>query len=156
MMYRRESKILALIKSKINLRSTLIYPLLILVWYRLIQGGLMNWSFIMRHTENMEKIYSIRDNRFHKRISDTNGNIVSFWILLLGRKEKWLKVFNNGPSKICGGQPLKNLKCYGLSKADHTHSNFLKAIFYKFYLVHSWILCPKNWWRPQSRWLMQK
>ena len=26
----------------------------------------------------------------------------------------WDKVFKNGPSKICGGQPLKNLKGYGL------------------------------------------
>ena len=23
---------------------------------------------------------------------------------------KWVKVFKNGPSKICGRQPLKNLK----------------------------------------------
>ena len=26
----------------------------------------------------------------------------------------WDKVFKNGPSKICGRQPLKNLKRYGL------------------------------------------
>ena len=39
----------------------------------------------------------------------------------------WDKVFKNGPSKICGRQPLKNLK----------GSNFLKALFHKFYLVHS-------------------
>ena len=26
------------------------------------------------------------------------------------------KVFKNGPSKICGGQPLKYLKGYGLLK----------------------------------------
>ena len=24
----------------------------------------------------------------------------------------------------------------------HIHSNFLKAVFHKFYLVHSWIVCP--------------
>ena len=41
---------------------------------------------------------------------------------------KWVQVFKNGPSKICG---------------DHIPSNFLKAVFHKFYLVHSWILCPK-------------
>ena len=28
----------------------------------------------------------------------------------------WKKVFKNGPSKICGRQPLKNLKGYGLLK----------------------------------------
>ena len=27
---------------------------------------------------------------------------------------KWVKIFKNGPSKICGRQPLKNLKWYGL------------------------------------------
>ena len=27
-----------------------------------------------------------------------------------------VKVFKNGPSKICGRQPLKNLKRYGLLK----------------------------------------
>ena len=43
----------------------------------------------------------------------------------------WDRVFKNGSSKICGKQPLKNLKGYGL----------LKAVFHNFYLVHSWILC---------------
>ena len=38
----------------------------------------------------------------------------------------WNKLFKNGPSKICGGQPLKKLT-----------SNFLKAVFHKFYFVHS-------------------
>ena len=27
-------------------------------------------------------------------------------------------------------------------EADHVPSNFLKAVFHKFYLVHSWIFCP--------------
>ena len=30
-------------------------------------------------------------------------------------------------SEICGALPLKNLKWYGLLKADHTPSYFLKA-----------------------------
>ena len=49
----------------------------------------------------------------------------------------WDKVFKNGPSEIFGRQPLKKLKGYGLREADHTPSNFLKAVFHKFYLVHS-------------------
>ena len=40
------------------------------------------------------------------------------------------KVFQNGPSKICGRQPLKNLKEYSLPKA------------LIHYLIHSWILSP--------------
>ena len=34
------------------------------------------------------------------------------------------KVSKNGPSKICGKQPLKNLKGYYLLKADHNPYNF--------------------------------
>ena len=52
----------------------------------------------------------------------------------------WDIVFKNGPSKICGRQPLKNSKGYGLRKADYTPLNFFKAVFRKFYLVHSWKL----------------
>ena len=28
---------------------------------------------------------------------------------------------------------------------DHIPSNFLKPVFHKFYMVHSWILCQKIW-----------
>ena len=28
------------------------------------------------------------------------------------------------------------------AQADHIPSNFLKAVFHKFFLVYSWILCP--------------
>ena len=34
-------------------------------------------------------------------------------------------MFKNGPSKICGRQPLRNLNL----------KNFLKAVFHKFYLI---------------------
>ena len=61
----------------------------------------------------------------------------------------WDILFKNGPSKICGRQPLKNLKGYGLPKVNHTSSHFLKAVFRKFYLVHSWILCHK-WYLKMS------
>ena len=39
----------------------------------------------------------------------------------------WDKVFKNEPSKIYGRQPLKNLKGYGLLKADHTPFKFFKG-----------------------------
>ena len=35
-------------------------------------------------------------------------NMINTWSII------WDKVFKNGPSKICGRQPLKNLKEYGL------------------------------------------
>ena len=39
----------------------------------------------------------------------------------------WDKVFNNGSSKICGRQPLKNLKWYGLLK-QILHGPFLNTL----------------------------
>ena len=48
----------------------------------------------------------------------------------------WRKVFKNELTKICGRQPLKNSKGYGLP-AEHAPSNFLKTVFHKFYLVHA-------------------
>ena len=39
--------------------------------------------------------------------------------------------------KFCGRQPLKNLNY-------HITWNFLKAVFHKFHLVHSWIIYPTN------------
>ena len=55
---------------------------------------------------------------------------------------KWVKVLKNEPSKISGRQPSKNLKWYGLP--DHITLNVLKAVFHKFYLVHSWISWPES------------
>ena len=60
-----------------------------------------------------------------------------FGFLVFSRSIKWDKVFKNGSSEIFGRQPLQNLKWHGLP------SNFSKAVFHKFHLVHSWILCPK-------------
>ena len=37
------------------------------------------------------------------------------YVSFTAKKHIWDKVFKNGPSKICGRQPLKNLK-YGLLK----------------------------------------
>ena len=57
--------------------------------------------------------------------------------LVLFTHSLWVQVFNNGPSKVCGRQPLKIWRdMVGFP------SKFLKAVFHKFYLVHSWILCP--------------
>ena len=56
---------------------------------------------------------------------------------------KWVKVIKNGPSNICGRQPFKNLKDYGLLETDYT------SVFHKFYLVHFWILCPKSWLKTE-------
>ena len=39
----------------------------------------------------------------------------------------WDKAFNNGLSKICRRQPLKNLKGYDMLKADHTIFEYVKV-----------------------------
>ena len=66
--------------------------------------------------------------------------MIQNWNLTAKLSLIWVKVFKNGPSKNCEGQPLKNLKWYGLLR--QTISNFLKTVFHKFYLVQSWIPWP--------------
>ena len=36
------------------------------------------------------------------------------WSVIFEKTNKRDKIFKNGPSKICGKQPLKNLKGYGV------------------------------------------
>ena len=38
--------------------------------------------------------------------------------LVLDSDSKWVKVFKNGPSKICGRQSLENIKEYILLRHD--------------------------------------
>ena len=45
-----------------------------------------------------------------------------------------VKLLKSGQNKTSGRQPLKKLE------VKHITSNFLKAVFHKFYLIHSWIL----------------
>ena len=61
-----------------------------------------------------------------------------WWTLLKYKRDK---LFKSEPSKICGRQPLKNLKGYGLPQQTIIISSiFLKAVFYNLCLVPSWIL----------------
>ena len=48
------------------------------------------------------------------------GNIIQKNKQEIKANNKCDKVFKNGPSKICGRQPLPKLKGYDLLKADHT------------------------------------
>ena len=41
----------------------------------------------------------------------------------------WDKVLKNEPTKVCGRHSLKNLKGYGLPKADHILSRLSSANF---------------------------
>ena len=47
----------------------------------------------------------------------------------------WDKVFKNGPNKICGRQPLKNLKWYGLPRQTVSLQFFLKAVFHEYHYL---------------------
>ena len=53
-------------------------------------------------------------------VSNSFGQQHSCYVNFYGLQEYidvyfvWVKVFKNEPSKICGRQPLKNLKWYGL------------------------------------------
>ena len=60
---------------------------------------------------------------------------MSYWVLLQASiimlvvftRYIWVKVFKNGSGKICGRQPLKNLKWYGLPKQIIFHLKFFKG-----------------------------
>ena len=52
----------------------------------------------------------------------------------------WDKVFRNGASEICGRQPLKKLKRVWSALGKTYRFNFLRAVFRKLFLVHSWII----------------
>ena len=56
----------------------------------------------------------------------------NYYIFKSGRSLK-----NDGPSEIFRRKALKNLK----DMVCLTTLKFLKAVFYKFRLVHSWIFC---------------
>ena len=46
--------------------------------------------------------------------------------------KKWDKVFKNGPSKICGRQPLENLKWYDLLKQTICLQRFWRLSYTNF------------------------
>ena len=73
----------------------------------------------------LKSLYNIlRDCQIHEKIIGSR----LFKILGLEKKTiKWVKVFKNGPSKICGRQHLKKLKLYGLPSKYTPH---------KFYIMH--------------------
>ena len=78
---------------------------------------------------------SISDDEI-KAISSNIAFQLEQMLNFLTRSEKntsqiYGKVFKNRLSKICGRQPLKKLKGYGLPKADLTHSKLLKAVIHK-------------------------
>ena len=75
-------------------------------------------------------------------VSNSFGQQHSCYVNFYGLQEYidvyfvWVKVFKNEPSKICGRQPLKNMKWYDRIGRPY-YFIFFKAIFHKFYSVHS-------------------
>ena len=69
---------------------------------------------------------------------------------------KWVKIFKNGPSKICGRQSLKNLKRYGLLRQTISLQTFLKVLFHKIFCSKMTIKLPKNSWTTLKNWRIKK
>lgn len=72
-----------------------------------------------------------------KRISgEAKLYILCMLNILMQNTCKWDIVFKNGPIKILGRQPFKNLNGYGLFKQPYITSIFLKGAFHhKVYLA---------------------
>ena len=76
------------------------------------------------HSLELLKLYDACHGRIWNDVSCT-------WdiVLILDCQEiVWHKVFKNGPNKICGRQPLKNLKGYGLFKQGSPKYIFFAAL----------------------------
>ena len=58
-------------------------------------------------------------------------------------RDIWVKVFKNGPGKICGRQPWKNLKWYGLPKFV---SDFMSNLILDIQII----MFHKLVWRHQN------
>ena len=74
------------------------------------------------------------------------GHFLWFSMLMLVELNGWFiwdKVFKNEPSKICGRQPLQNLKGYGLFKQRLSSTNFIWSILEYFVQYISWYNCAK-------------
>ena len=57
---------------------------------------------------NVSKVYKTTPAQHNLALAQTLQRLQGCDLTL--RKDKWDKVFKNGPSKICGRQPLKTLK----------------------------------------------
>ena len=94
--------------------------------------------------------------------------LVKITVVITFLRHKWDNVLKDGPSRICGSQPLKFFRWYGLFKQTTSPSKICrrqplkklrwyglfssdKAIFLTFYLAHSWIHCPKCFFRVEGR-----
>ena len=71
----------------------------------------------------------------------TNLSFLSFFLSISQLRvtfltRTWGKAFDNEPNKICG-----RLHFMLSVQTEHIILNFLRAVFHKFYLFHSWILC---------------
>ena len=82
--------------------------------------------FIAYHKQRLLKVKSSKN-----QLSPLENYIwvsPAFWgVIVWNQNHVWVNVFKNDPSKICG----RNFT-----------SKFLKAVFHKFCLVHSWIPWP--------------
>ena len=69
-----------------------------------------NWDLQLRCIETLlaKTVIMIASSFSYYQEIIKRGNLESL------SKDLWVKVFKNGPSKICGRQPLKNLKWHGL------------------------------------------
>ena len=97
---------------------------------------LVSITFVNKHITVWKTFFEKMKLKFLAMISSFKTNLVLFYITLradaclvwftvtLVYRNTWNKVFKNGISKICGRQPLKNLKGYGI--LNHIPSNFLR------------------------------
>ena len=102
---------------------------------------------IWYHLYNLLKLTLLRGcfSRFLNCANDTKSrNAPHIWV--------FKKVFKNGPSKICGRQPLKNMKWCGLPKQTISLEIFWRLSFTNFTWFILKYLDPNYIWRESTLW----
>ena len=84
-------------------------------------------------------------------------NFLVRWLIRVKLWIKWDKVFMSGPSKICGRQPLKNLKDYGLLKQTISLQTFkrLSSTNFTWSTIEYFVPNGIPWlhrWKPSRLW----
>ena len=81
-------------------------------------------------------------------LNGNKGNWVQFWttrcfLIALKWNLSWsfLVLYISETEALCEGKNLRKDQVKFL--ADYTPPNFLRVVFHKFYLFHSWIFCLK-------------
>ena len=90
---------------------------------------------ILSYIDSNSNFFKIFSSCYYRKSLDRKGSVT------------WVKVFKNGPSEICGRQPLNNLKCLYHFKY---FKSCLPQLLLAFYL-NTWTHISISFLKPRSK-----